>query len=466
MARVLFHCFQIQSKNQLLNLEIMKTKVLTFTLLGFLFQSLLFAQDVTTVNATSNEISDNLDLRAVASIFGDSNNLEDFERRLNDPKSKISNLDLNFDRQVDYLRVIEVVEKNTHLIILQAVLEKDVFQDVATIEVERDRNNQVQIQVVGDVFMYGPNYIYEPVYVSRPVIYTHFWVNNYNPYYSPYYFNYYPTYYYAWAPCALYRYRRDVHVHINQYNYYNYSDTRRSSRAVALYETRRSNGYETRNYGSSTRNQTAPTRTVTDRNSGTRNTNSINRTDVSTSNAGSIASTRLEPNNSGTRNTNSINRTDVSTSNAGSISSTRLEPNNSGTRNTNSINRADVSTSNAGSISSTRLEPNNSGTRNTNSINRADVSTSNAGSISSTRSEINTNGAVRNSGTTRSNSNAGQGRTEAGYSTRSTTSQQAPTRQVQQMSQGTRSSGESSSSRSWSARSNQSSSRSTSNGRG
>lgn len=225
----------------------MKTPLLALAFFGLLVQTPIFAQDVTTVNATSNEISDNLDLKAVASIFGDAENLEDFERRLNNPRNKISNLDLNFDRQVDYLRVIEAVENNTHLIILQAVLERDVFQDVATIEVERGRNNQVQVQVVGDVFMYGPNYIYEPVYVRRPLIYNVFWVSNYNPYYSPYYFNYYPTYYYAWTPYPIYRYRRNVHVHINQYNNYNYCTTRRSSRAVAMHETRRNNGYERRN---------------------------------------------------------------------------------------------------------------------------------------------------------------------------------------------------------------------------
>jgi hypothetical protein len=40
------------------------------------------AQNRTSVNAMNSEISDNLDLRAVASIFGDSRNLQDFERRL------------------------------------------------------------------------------------------------------------------------------------------------------------------------------------------------------------------------------------------------------------------------------------------------------------------------------------------------------------------------------------------------
>lgn len=305
----------------------MKTRLLTLALFGILFQNPVVAQNRTTVNATSDEISDNLDLRAVASIFGDARDLQDFERQLNDPRNKISNLDLNYDRQVDYLRVIEAVEQNTHLIIVQAVLEKDVFQDVATIEVERDRNNQVQIQVVGDVFMYGPNYIYEPVYVTRPIIYNGFWVNNYNPYYSPYYFNYYPSYYYAWTPFPVYRYRRNVHVHINQYNYYNYCDNRRSSRAVAMHETRRSNGYERNNPNQSfsTRN-TATNRYALDQanNSGrrtdnvaTRNYTSANSSAVrSNSNSNAVRTTTPESTvRSSTRNSNTAIRSTSGTNN-------------------------------------------------------------------------------------------------------------------------------------------------------
>jgi len=225
----------------------MKTKLFLIGAFAFLSANTILAQDVTTVNAKSSDISDNLDLRAVASIFGESANLEDFERRLNDPKEQISNLDLNNDGNVDYLRVIESVEGNTHVIIIQSVLEKDVYQDVATVEVEKDSNNQVQVQVVGDVYMYGPNYIYEPVYVSQPVIYNSFWVGSYNPYYSPYYYNYYPSYYYTWNPYPVYRYRRNVNVYINVNNHYNYVTTRRSQRAVAIYSGRRANGYEVRN---------------------------------------------------------------------------------------------------------------------------------------------------------------------------------------------------------------------------
>lgn len=240
----------------------MKTTLITSALFLFLFASPISAQDRTTVNATSSEISDNLDLRAIASLFGDAKNLEDFERQLNDPKIQISNLDLNDDNQVDYLRVIESVEGNTHLIIVQSVLGRETYQDVATIEVEKDRNNQVQVQVVGDVYMYGQNYIYEPVYVTTPIIYSSFWVPTYRPYCSVWYWDYYPTFYYAWNPCPVFRYRNNVSLYINLNHHYNYVNVRHCHRAYALYEGRRSNYCERNapNRGFAYRNNTIKNR--------------------------------------------------------------------------------------------------------------------------------------------------------------------------------------------------------------
>ena len=224
----------------------MKTKLKHMSLLASLTIGSLFAQDKTTVTAKNSDISDNLDLRAVATVFGDAKDLEDFERRLNDPKTQISNLDLNNDNYVDYLRVIETVEGNVHLVVVQAVLEKDVFQDVATIEVERDSNNQVQVQVVGDIYMYGTNYIYEPVYVHTPIIYTTFWVGNYRPYYSSWYWGYYPSYYSYWNPFPIFRYRNHIHLHINFGHSYHYVSHRRCASVYNNYYGRRGNGYERR----------------------------------------------------------------------------------------------------------------------------------------------------------------------------------------------------------------------------
>ncbi|MCD0471487.1 hypothetical protein [Flavobacterium sp. JAS] len=239
----------------------MKTKLLLIAIIALGFASCT-AQSQTTVYAKNSDISDNLDLRAVASMFGESANLQDFERRLNDPKYQISNLDLNDDNQVDYLRVIESVENRTHVVIIQAVLDRDVYQDVATIDVERDNYNRVNVQVVGNTYLYGDNYIYEPVYSVAPVIYSSFWVTNYRPYYSTWGWNVYPTYYAAWRPYPIYRYRNNIDICINVNNRYNYVNTRRSYVAPVLYQSRRTYGYETRrpDYGFSQRHSNVTNR--------------------------------------------------------------------------------------------------------------------------------------------------------------------------------------------------------------
>ena len=367
----------------------MKTKLFFSSLLSLLFASVLLAQDRTTVNATSSEISDNLDLRAVASIFGDSRDLEDFENRLNDPKMQISNLDLNGDNQVDYLRVIESVEGNNHLIVVQAVIGRDVFQDVATVEVQKDRNNRVQVQVVGDVFMYGNNYIYEPVYVSTPIIYTHFWAPIYQPYCSSFYWGFYPSYYTFWNPYPVFRYRHNVGIWINFNHSYNYAFDRRCQLAYNNYYGRRGNGYErqypnrsfaSRNSGYTNRRdleKARPTRDVafgTRGNSGTRNSFSDtpirNANNIIKGNAGTVRSSSDTP----IRNSSSTIK-----GNAETVRSSSETP----IRNANSTIRG-----NSGTVRSSSDTP----IRNSNSTIRG-----NAGTV---RNSFNT--PIRNSNSTRS----------------------------------------------------------------
>ena len=190
----------------------------------------LNAQDVTTVEATSSEISENLDLEAVASVFGESSDLEDFEKRLNDPKTQISNLDLNKDEEVDYLRVIESSKSDLRKVSIQAVIGKDKYQDVATINVEEGEDTQVE--VVGDVSMYGSSYVIYPVYVHPPVIVIWFWGPSYNPWRSPYYWGYYPPYYRPWRPYPTRTYRTNVHVHVNTKNSYSRTNKGNSKKEV------------------------------------------------------------------------------------------------------------------------------------------------------------------------------------------------------------------------------------------
>ncbi len=198
--------------------------VFAFIALSSIFS--LAAQDVTTIEATNSDISDNLDLEAVASIFGDAKDLEDFEKKLNDPDIQISNLDLNNDGEVDFLRVMETSEKNVHSISIQAVLGKDQYQEVAVIDVEKDSKGTQKVQVVGNVDMYGPNYYITPSYPVIPVFFTFFWMATYNPWHSPWYWGYHPPYFNPWMPYPSYRYRNNVHVHVNINNSYHRTNVR------------------------------------------------------------------------------------------------------------------------------------------------------------------------------------------------------------------------------------------------
>lgn len=177
-------------------------------LVSFLFAFLLMAgmtmraDETITVSANSSDISDGLDLKVVAKLFAQAKNLEEFENLLNNPDSAFCNLDLNGDGEIDYIRVVETGEGNKRLIVLQAILAKDIYQDIASIYVEKDEKEKVTVQVVGDEYIYGTNYVIEPVYVYRPVIYDWFWSPAWYAWTSPWYWGYYPAWWYAhtvWA---------------------------------------------------------------------------------------------------------------------------------------------------------------------------------------------------------------------------------------------------------------------------
>ncbi|MGV3696016.1 hypothetical protein [Flavobacterium sp.] len=365
----------------------MKTKILILALLSLwtLTVTSVYAQDRTTVTANNSDISDNLDLRAVASIFGDSNNLEDFERRLNDPNAQISNLDLNGDNQVDYLRVIESVEGNAHLIVIQSVLGRDTFQDIATVEVERDRNNRVQVQVVGDVYMYGNNYIYEPVYAYTPVIYNTFWVRNYRPYWSSWYWGYYPSFYIAWSPFPVDTYHSHIGIYINHHHHYNYVNYRRCGVAYNnYYNGRRGNAYE-RQY---------PNRSFAQRNTGF-----SNRRELVNTRKPQISNTRNAVASSNTRNntsTASLPRPSRVFNGSNEIKNTT--PRNQGTRTTESPRS--VTFQNGSEVSSPRSNGSsprgNGGTRNYESPKSTSVETTQA-----PRSYDNSSSSPRGNGNTR-----------------------------------------------------------------
>jgi len=230
--------------------------------------SSIYAQDVTTIEANNSDISDNLDLEAVASVFGDSKDLEDFEKRLNDPDTQISNLDLNNDGEVDYLRVMETGTKSdVHTISIQSVIGKDQFQEVATIDVQKESKSGSQVQVVGNVDMYGPNYYVTPHYHVVPVFFSFFWMATYNPWRSPWYWGYHPPYFRPWRPYPPYRYRSNVHVHVNTRNNYNRTNVRMNNNTININSNNTNNSYFNNN----------PSKKFDKRNPGVSNRSELNK---------------------------------------------------------------------------------------------------------------------------------------------------------------------------------------------
>ena len=211
----------------------MKRVFLFILILGslFLVPHSVMADETVTVTATTSDISENLDLKTVATLFGQAKDLEQFEQMLNNPDSAFSNLDLNGDGEVDYLRVVETADGNRHLVVIQAVLAKDIYQDVASIFVEKDEKDQITVQVVGDEYIYGANYIIEPVYIYRPYIYDWFWGASWVAWHSPYYWGYWPSWWHPfhcidpflyWDHCYWYHYHypcsfRTAHHHHPHY---------------------------------------------------------------------------------------------------------------------------------------------------------------------------------------------------------------------------------------------------------
>lgn len=358
----------------------MKTTLASLLVVLLLTITQLSAQQKITVEAQNDDISYNLDLKAVASIFGDSKDLEEFEMKLNDYDSQISNLDLNNDGEVDYLRVIESSENNVHVVVIQAVLDRDVFQDVASILVERNSSNRTYVQVIGDPYMYGSNYIIEPVYYHTPSIYSFFWGRNYRTWYSPYYWGYYPTYYRNRSPFAVNIYLSNIHTHINRRYDYRYS-------------TRRTNDYYNRVYGSVSRNDYY--RVHPDRSFSKRNDKVVNKYDFERNNRteSSRRTNSYNSNSNGSRyrsNSSSSRNTSPTWNGGGAIQRSSSTTNGSrstsvrSNSNTNSVSRPVQTNSRTGNSRQSTVTDQNTRTTNTYTAPKSTTRTDNSRKTTST----------------------------------------------------------------------------------
>jgi hypothetical protein len=105
---------------------------------------------------------DHFSLEGALELFKKSSSPEHFEQLLNAPESRVNNLDLNLDGEIDYIRVIDRQDGNVHLFVLQAVISTHERQDIAVIELEKLANGEAVLQITGDSDIYGVETIIEP----------------------------------------------------------------------------------------------------------------------------------------------------------------------------------------------------------------------------------------------------------------------------------------------------------------
>ena len=171
-----------------------------------------------TVTSYSTDLSFYLDLQAVAAAFAEARSVQEFENLLNSSRYMINNLDLNGDGYIDYLRVLETRQGYYHALLIQACVAPSLFQDVATLVAER-RSNALYVEVIGDPYLYGPNYIVRPVFVSRPPLWDAFGRPSYKLWCSPYYHGHWPSHYQRTKPVYLSHYQAYVNTYMKNHHY-------------------------------------------------------------------------------------------------------------------------------------------------------------------------------------------------------------------------------------------------------
>lgn len=256
-----------------------------------------------------------LDLKAVVTLFGNSTSVEDFEKSLNNANLHISNLDLNNDGYADYLRCVEVAEGLDRYIIIQAIIDSNIYQDVATIFVTKDTSNTITVQIIGDSYLYGNNYVIQPTFIYYPKIYNWLWCSHWCCWHSPYRYAYYPSWYVRYHTCHYNAYRHHIYTyhstHRCSYTRVHHPHHRVNHDVTHPYRhnhyNRHNNGNSTRyNSGSSNNSrqssyyngQSSRTTSVSTSRVNRQQTNTPNRTTVNTQN--NVRRTTYSPTNNRT----------------------------------------------------------------------------------------------------------------------------------------------------------------------
>lgn len=105
---------------------------------------------------------DNFSLQGALQMFQKAGSPEEFEKILNAESNHVNNLDLNGDGEIDYVRVVDMKDRDVHVFVLQVPVSETENQDIAVIELEKTGDASAIVQIVGDEDIYGERVIVEP----------------------------------------------------------------------------------------------------------------------------------------------------------------------------------------------------------------------------------------------------------------------------------------------------------------
>ena len=102
------------------------------------------------------------DLEALPSVLEKVSDFEALEKAINEEGNDVNNLDLDGNNEVDYVMIQMENEGDTYIAFLRVAMSETEYQDVATIEMEKQSSVTATFQIVGDEALYGKDYILEP----------------------------------------------------------------------------------------------------------------------------------------------------------------------------------------------------------------------------------------------------------------------------------------------------------------
>ena len=307
--------------------------------------------------STNEDISLHLDLQAVGALFAQASTVQEFEQLLNSSNYPVTNLDLNGDGYIDYLRVLETVDGHNHVFLIQACLGQDIYQDVATLVAEVPSLTNYTVEIIGAPFIYGPSYYVRPVFVARPLIFDCFLKSLYSPWHSPWYWDHFPSHYRHPAPVFLNHYQAYINTFMSGHRF---------CHEVSYPKEPHFNGYD-RMTVSNQRNDFAkqnPEKAFTVRNANTVKANSrsekvVNAYDVRQNSEASKVTT-VSSRSASSSTTSKTGRGSGQTSTTSTRSATTYTPSTSSSRSTSS---SQVGTTSARSTSSSSVSTGSSSSR-------------------------------------------------------------------------------------------------------